>query len=146
MAFYNQGTFVPTNPDKYVGNGPITYRSAWELTFMNLCDQHPYVLQWASESIKIPYQDPFTGKTRNYIPDFLILYVDAQGNKHAELIEIKPLSQSIPEAARSKKDQEALILNEAKWQAAYAWCRANGAKFRVMTENQLYRQAGGKGK
>lgn len=145
MAHYNQGTFVPKNPDKYVGTQPITYRSAWELTFMNLCDQHPYIIQWASESIKIPYQDPFTGKLRNYIPDFLILYViPSTGAQHCELIEIKPLSQSIPEAARSKKDQEALILNEAKWQAAHAWCRAHGAKFRVMTENQLYRQAGGK--
>ena len=145
MAFYNQGTFQPKNPDKYVGTQPITYRSAWELTFMNLCDQHPYILQWASESLKIPYQDPFTGKLRTYIPDFMILYVvPSTGKRHLELIEIKPLSQSIPEAARSKKDQEALILNEAKWKAAQAWCRANGAVFRVMTEQQLYRQAGGK--
>jgi len=144
MPAYNQGAFVPKNPQKYVGTHPIIFRSAWELTFMNLCDQHPYILQWASESIKIPYQDPFTGKLRNYIPDFFILYVDSQGMKHAELIEIKPLSQSIPEAARTRKDQEALILNEAKWKAAYAWCRAQGVKFRVMTENQLYRQAGGK--
>lgn len=145
MAFYNQGVFQPTDPDKYVGTYPITYRSAWELTFMNLCDKHPYILQWASESLKIPYQDPMTGKLRTYIPDFLILYViPSTGAKHFELIEIKPLSQSIPEAARSKKDQEALMLNEAKWAAAKAWCRANGATFRVLTEHQLYRQAGGK--
>lgn len=145
MAFFNQGIFQPKNPDKYVGTQPITYRSAWELTFMNLCDQHPYIMQWASESIKIPYQDPFTGKLRSYIPDFLILYyLPNSGQQRLELIEIKPLSQSVPEAARTRKDQEALILNEAKWAAAQAWCRANGATFRVMTENQLYRQAGGK--
>jgi len=145
MPGYNQGVFIPKNPAKYVGTQPITYRSAWELTFMNLCDQHPYILQWASESIKIPYQDPFTGKLRNYIPDFMILYViPSTGQKRFEVIEIKPLSQSIPEAARTRKDQEAFILNEAKWKAAYAWCRANGATFRVMTEQQLYRQAGGK--
>lgn len=144
MASYNQGTFEPENPEKYVGTYPITYRSSWELTFMNLCDKHPYVEQWASESIKIQYQDPFTGKIRNYIPDFFIIYTDKVGGRHGEIIEIKPLSQSIPEAARSKKDQEAVMLNEAKWEAAYAWCKANGIKFRIMTERQLYRQAGGR--
>lgn len=144
MGRYNQGVFQPKNVDKYVGTWPITYRSAWELTFMNLCDQHPNVLQWASESIKIPYQDPLTGKWRNYIPDFMILFVDKAGRQHAEIIEIKPMSQSIPEAARSRKDQEALLINEAKWQAAYEWCRRQGVTFRVMTEKQLYRQAGGR--
>lgn len=144
MAYYNQGSFEPKNPEKYVGTFPITYRSSWELTFMNLCDQHPYVEQWASESLKIQYQDPFTGKIRNYIPDFFILYTDKNGGKHAEVIEIKPLSQSIPEAARTQKDLDAITLNEAKWEAAYNWCRSNGVKFRIMTEKQLYRQAGGR--
>jgi hypothetical protein len=144
MATYNQGTFEPKNPDKYVGSYPITYRSSWELTFMNVCDQHPNIEQWASESIKIPYRDPFTGKIRNYIPDFFIIYSDKNGARHAEIIEIKPLSQSIPEAARSKKDQEAVMLNEAKWQAAYEWCKTQNVKFRIMTEKQLYRQAGGR--
>lgn len=145
MAGFNQGAFLPKNPDKYVGSGPITYRSSWELTFMNVCDQHPNIMQWASESIKIQYQDPFTpGKIRTYIPDFFILYVDKNGGKHAEIIEIKPLSQALPEAARSKKDQEAVILNDAKWRAAYEWCRRNGMTFRIMTEKQLYRSAGGK--
>lgn len=145
MPAYNQGTFIPSNPEKYVGKSPITYRSSWELTFMNLLDQHPYVNQWASESINIPYQDPFTGKLRTYIPDFMISYfIPSTGQRKIEIIEIKPLSQSIPEAARSKKDQEALILNEAKWQAAYKFCQLQGITFRVMTEQQLYRQAGGK--
>jgi hypothetical protein len=144
MAFYNQGVFEPENPEKYVGTYPITYRSAWELTFMNLCDKHPYVEQWASESIKIPYEDPFTGKARNYIPDFFITYCDANGAQHVELIEIKPLSQSIPEAARTRNDMDAITLNEAKWAAANAWCRGNGIRFRILTEKQLYRQAGGR--
>lgn len=142
--YYNQGVFQPKNPDKYVGTLPITYRSAWELTFMNLCDMHPYVQQWASESIKIPYQHPLTGKWHQYIPDFFIVFVDKNGKKHGEIIEIKPLSQSIPEAARSKRDQEALLINQAKWAAATEWCRRQGLRFRVMTEQQLYRTASGK--
>lgn len=145
MATYNQGVFQPKNPSKYIGSQPITYRSAWELTFMNVCDNHPNILQWASESIKIPYEDPFQpGKIRNYIPDFFIVYVDKNGARHGEIIEIKPLSQSIPEAARTRKDMEAIALNEAKWKAAWAYCRSNGIKFRIMTEQQLYRGAGGK--
>jgi hypothetical protein len=145
MAGYNQGAFEPKNPQKYIGTFPITYRSAWELTFMNVCDNHPNITQWASESIQIPYMDPFDPtKKRTYIPDFFIIYVDKNGAQHAEIIEIKPLSQSIPEAARTRKDQEAIILNEAKWKAAYAWCKAQNITFRIMTEQQLYRTAGGK--
>lgn len=142
MAYYNQGIFQPTAPQKYVGTLPITYRSAWELTFMNTCDQHPNVLQWASESIKIPYLSPMDGRWHNYIPDFLIVYVDKDGKKHGELIEIKPLSQSVLEKAKSKKDKAALIINQAKWQAAQDFCRKQGLTFRVMTEQQLYRQPG----
>jgi hypothetical protein len=144
MAFYNQGIFQPKNPEKYTGKGKITYRSSWELSFMNICDQHPNVLQWASESIEIPYQDPFTGRMRTYIPDFFIHYVDVNDVQHTEIIEIKPMSQSLPEAAKSHKDMEAVQLNEAKWKAANAWCRNQGITFRIMTENQLYRQAGGR--
>jgi hypothetical protein len=144
MAGYNQGAFQPRSPEKYVGTYPITFRSAWELTFMNLCDNHPNILNWASESIKIPYQHPLTGRMHQYIPDFYIIYLDKAGQTHGEIIEIKPLSQSVVEAVRSKRDAAALLVNQAKWAAAHAWCRQQGLKFRVMTENQLYRQAGGK--
>ena len=145
MAVYNQGAFQPKNPEKYVGNGPITYRSSWELTFMNVCDQHPNIQKWSSESIKIRYEDPFQpGKIRNYIPDFFIQYVDKNGASHAEIIEIKPMTQTLPEAAKSRKDQEAVVLNDAKWRAAYAWCQANGVKFRIMTEQQLYKSGVGR--
>lgn len=144
MPAYNQGIFQPKNPDKYIGSGAITYRSAWELTLMNVCDEHPNIIQWASESIKIPYQDPLTGKMRIYIPDFFIVYLDKNGQTHGEIVEIKPLSQSVVEAVRSKRDAAALMYNEAKWAAANDYCRQNGLRFRIMTEQQLYRQAGGR--
>lgn len=144
MAYFNQGVYRPKNPAKYVGTLPITYRSAWELTFMNLCDQHPNILQWASESIKIPYQHPLTGKWHQYIPDFFIIYIDKNGKKHGDIIEIKPMSQTVEEAARSKRDKAAFVINQAKWKAAMEWCRKQGLNFRVMTEQQLYRSASGK--
>ncbi len=140
MGKWHQDVFQPKNPGKYVGTFPIVYRSAWELTFMNVCDQHPNILQWASESIQIPYQNPMTGRWHRYIPDFLILYSDKNGKKHGELIEIKPASQAILERARTKRDKEAYVVNAAKWKAAEAFCAQRNLKFRVMTEYDLYRK------
>lgn len=138
MARYNQGIFTPKNPSKYIGTLPIVYRSAWELTFMNVCDIHPNIIQWASESIQIPYQHPVTGRWHRYIPDFIIMLKDASGTKRGEIVEIKPASQAILEHAKSKRDKEALLVNQAKWKAAEKFCAEKGLKFRVMTEHDLY--------
>ncbi len=87
---FAKGKFSPKNKEKYVGLKNPTYRSSWEHAFMRLCDEHPNVAKWASESIKIPYRHPFTGKYTVYVPDFFIVYVDKNGAKHAELIEVNP--------------------------------------------------------
>lgn len=108
---------------------------------MMFCDTHPGVVQWASESIKIPYVNPFTGMRTVYVPDFFIVFVDKHGQQRAELIEVKPKKETSLEAAgRSKKAQAAAILNQAKWQAANAWAKANGVKFRIMTEEHMFAQ------
>ena len=62
MSRYLRGKFALSNPDKYVGNHTPTYRSSWEWTFMHFCDKDPRILKWASEAVKIPYKDPFTGE------------------------------------------------------------------------------------
>ena len=144
MSRFSQGTFYPTNPNKYIGKGEIFYRSSWELTIMNKCDQHPDIINWASESIKIPYQDPFTGKRRTYIPDFFILFRDINGNKRGEILEVKPIRQSMIEAAKTKGDRYAVAINTAKWKAADAFCKLKGITFRVLTEQHLYRNTGKK--
>ena len=87
---FSQGLFEPKHPEKYAGRGSIRYRSSWELKFMNFLDENPAIKHWASESISIPYKNPIVGKTKSYIPDFFIIYEDAQGNKKAEIVEIKP--------------------------------------------------------
>ena len=138
---YNQGVFQPKNPSKYIGTFPITYRSAWELTFMNLCDKHPNIVQWASESLKIPYQHPLTGRPAAYIPDFLIIYIDKNGQRHGELVEIKPRNQAVKEAAKGGHNKREYVVNQAKWAAADAWCKKHGLTFRVVTEQELYRGA-----
>jgi len=95
MAKYIQGKFVIKNTDKYIGKKQPTYRSSWEFTFMNFCDNNPNILQWASEAIHVNYRNPFTKKNTIYVPDFLIIYVDAQGVKRGEVIEVKPSKESM---------------------------------------------------
>lgn len=141
MSKYAQGKYQLINPSKYVGNKTPTYRSGWEHTFMRFCDNNPSILQWASEAIHVNYRNPFTGRNTIYVPDFLIVYNDATGQKHAEVIEVKPTKETTLEAAgRSPKAQAAAILNAAKWEAARAWCKAQGLKFRVITEKEIFHQ------
>jgi hypothetical protein len=144
MGKYANGFYQVLNPEKYVGKGTPHYRSGWEHTFMRFCDNNPSILQWASESIHINYKNPFTNKATIYVPDFFIVYMDKTGAKRAELIEIKPSTQSTLESAKSVKDQAAAVLNMYKWQAAQAWCKAQGITFRVVTENDIFHQGNGR--
>jgi hypothetical protein len=139
MAKYAQGFFIPKNPEKYVGNGKIRYRSSWELTFMMFADSNPKVIKWASESIQIPYRNPLSGKQTIYVPDFFVVYQDRNGKTISELIEIKPKAQTmITEKTRSARDRASIAVNHYKWQAAQAWCSRMGIKFRVITENDIF--------
>lgn len=138
MSKYAQGKYQVINTAKYVGNRLPTYRSSWEFTFCTFCDNNISVLQWASESITIPYHNPVLGKQTIYVPDFLIVYVDANQKQHTELIEIKPAKEASMSAAKSLRDKYVVAVNMAKWAAADAFCRANGLKFRVVTEHDLY--------
>jgi hypothetical protein len=138
MSKYSQDLFVPKNPQKLIGNSKPFYRSSWELTVMTLLDQHPNVINWASESVSIPYVNPLTGRQSVYIPDFLVLFKDKSGKQRAELIEVKPRKEAIAENAKSKRDKAALLINTAKWAAAMTWCKKNGITFRILTEDDLY--------
>jgi hypothetical protein len=136
---FARGKFTPKNPGKYVGNKVPTYRSSWEWSFMNFCDTNESIQKWASEAIQIPYRDPLTGRHTIYVPDFFIQYADKQGKTHVELIEIKPASQAILErVGKSKYNQAQFIKNQAKWAAANIWCRQQGLKFRIVSENDLF--------
>jgi hypothetical protein len=137
---YSQGFYTILNPEKYVGKGTPKYRSGWELTFMRFCDNHPSVVSWASECVRIPYKNPFTGKDTYYVPDFLVTY-QVNGVNRAELIEIKPKSQAVMELARSQQEKMAVALNMCKWQAAQIWCKRMGATFRILTEEDIYNNA-----
>lgn len=140
MANYSQGKYQIRNPSKYIGKKQPTYRSSWEMAFMNFCDNNPAVLQWASEAIHINYRNPFTNKNTIYVPDFLVIYEDKSGKRHAEVIEVKPKKETTMETARSVKDKAMVALNAYKWEAARKFCAANGLVFRVVTEDQIFHQ------
>ena len=138
MSRWAQGNYVIVNREKYAGNGTPRYRSGWELSFMKFCDTNDHVLQWASESIAIPYRHPITGKMTQYIPDFLITYRNRDNTVRAELIEIKPKSQSVIESKMNSRDRAVVAINYSKWDAATKWARKNGLSFRVITENDMF--------
>lgn len=139
MSRFARGKFVPTRPAKYVGNKSPTYRSSWEWAFMRFCDNNDNILKWASEAVQIPYRDPLTNRNTVYIPDFFIQYIDKDGRMLTELIEVKPANQTLLEkVGRNKNNQMQYVKNQAKWQAAQAWCKSQGIKFRVLNETDLF--------
>jgi hypothetical protein len=144
MTRFAQGTFVPRNADKYVGRGNPRYRSSWENAFFRFCDENPAVLQWASEAVSIKYRHPLTGKITNYVPDIFMRYKDQHGSLHTEIIEIKPRKQSVIEGRMTERDRAIVAINQAKWQAARAWCHRAGIEFRVLTEDSLFHSGGKK--
>jgi TnsA endonuclease N terminal len=139
MSKYASGKYQIKNPEKYMGKRVPNYRSSWEFTFMAFCDNNPAVLNWASESISIPYFNPVSGKNTVYIPDFIVVYIDANQRQHTELVEIKPSKESTMESAKSYRDKLMVAMNMAKWAAADAWCKANNMRFRVVTEYDIFK-------
>ena len=138
---FASGKYKLKNSNKYLGKNEPTYRSSWEFSMMQFCDKHPSVVQWASESIKIPYRNPLTGQHTIYIPDFFIVTIDKNGKQHADLIEVKPQNQAIQEkVGKSKTNQIHYVINQAKWEAAKSWCSQRGIRFQIITENEIYHQ------
>lgn len=138
MTHWAQGSYDVINPAKYVGKRTPRYRSGWELSFMRFCDTNDHILQWASESIAIPYKHPLTGRITQYIPDFLITYRTRTNTMRAELIEIKPKKQSVIESKMSSRDRAVVAINYAKWDQATKWAKRNGMTFRVITEDDMF--------
>jgi hypothetical protein len=139
-----KGKFKPKNPSKYKGDpSNIIYRSSWELKFMIYLDDHPDVLQWASEELVIPYRSPVDGKVHRYFPDFTVRKKTLEGITETLLIEIKPFAQT-KEPVKKKTINKAYInevmtwgVNQAKWKAADEYCKDRKWRFLVMTEKEL---------
>ena len=139
MAKFAAGPYTVKNGAKYVGKGFPRYRSSWEWAFMNFCDSNENIQQWASEPVRIPYRNPLTGKMTTYVPDFIVTYRGPNNTLRVELIEIKHRSQSLIEERQSQLDRAQVAINYAKWDAATKWAKNNGLTFRVINEDQIFR-------
>jgi hypothetical protein len=97
----------------------MKYRSGWELVAAKHFDDDPLVASYAYEPFKIPYiSNKKLGKIRNYIPDFLVEYVDGRIN----LIEVKRIS-ALNQLTVKKKAE-----------AAKQWAKDNNAEFLFWTD------------
>jgi hypothetical protein len=144
MSKFANGLYTIMNPQKYIGNGKPRYRSGWEHAFMRFCDMNEHIIKWSSESVRIPYFNPVKGQRTTYVPDFLIQYRNKNSQVVTELIEIKPKGQSIAESKQNNAQRAVVAVNHAKWEAAQAWCKQQGITFRVITEDDIFRQGGSK--
>ena len=138
-----KGKFIPKNPTKYLGDfTAITYRSSYELKFMNWCDRSNSIVGWVSEEIAIPYRNPLDNKVHRYMVDF---YIEVQEEKSIKkyLIEVKPerFTKAPPPGKRKTKRYLQEIaqygVNEAKWKSAKDFCKAQGMEFKIVTEKEL---------
>lgn len=139
-----KGKFSPKNPSKYDGDlTKITFRSSWELRFMDWLDKHEDVISWSSESIAIPYLSPIDGDWHRYYPDFKVKQRNKNGGVEVLIIEIKPEKETIEPEVRAKKTKRYIKevytwgVNSAKWKAAEKYCATNKAKFMILTEKNL---------
>jgi hypothetical protein len=139
MAF--RARFIPKNPHKYRGDvDKIFARSSWEASVMKFFDSSSAVLSWASEEIAIPYLKPEDARVHHYYPDFIVEFVDKEGNIKREIVEVKPLHESDAAYAKHERSKAALQTNEAKWKAAIDFAEKNGMTFRVITEKSIFHQ------
>lgn len=134
-----KGSYSITNKEKYSGTNDANYKSSWELAFMRFCDNNPSIEKWAYEPLKILYFNPIENKYKPYKPDFLVVYNDKNGKRHAELVEIKPAKEARLEEAKSKTDKLRLAVNAAKWEAAVQYCKQHGMFFRIITEDDIFK-------
>jgi hypothetical protein len=133
-----KSVFITKNPSKYIGDYPIISRSSWELKMMQYFDTHPNVLFWASESLAIPYINCLTKKMAKYYPDFLVIFKTKDGKQIKQIIEVKPLAETVMENAKSNRDKAAVVVNMCKWGAAQKFAKDNGMSFRIVTEHELF--------
>ena len=139
-----KGKFKTKNPLKYKGDiTNIVYRSLWELRFMKWCDQNPAVQEWGSETIIVPYISPLDRKVHRYFVDFYIKIKNKHGIVQKYLVEIKPERYTKPPVIPERKTKRFMDevfqwgVNEAKWKAAFEFCKDRNMTFMILTEKDL---------
>lgn len=139
-----QGTYTPKHPEKYIGDlSKLIYKSSWELTCFRFFDNNLNVIRWGYEPLAIPYLKPTDNRVHKYHPDFFVEYIDRNNEVIREVIEVKPKNQATMSTAKRHKTrlQENLTyaINVAKWTAAKRWCEERNIGFRVVVEDEIFR-------
>jgi hypothetical protein len=108
---------------------------------------HPNILEWASESVIIPYLYQIDNKMHRYYIDVNFTINDKNGDQKRYIIEIKPYEQTLPPKQPKNKNSKALMRyntamltyqkNQDKWTAARAWAKKKGYIFDIWTEHTL---------
>ena len=139
---YKNGYFIPTNPEKYVGDiTNIIYRSSWEKLICQWFDEKPSIISWNSESLVIPYFYTVDNKIHNYHLDFVAKIKSRSGEVSNYGIEIKPDKETRMPTTKNQKrlliEAPTYIKNQCKWNAAKLFCEKNNMKFIVLTEYDI---------
>lgn len=131
-------------PEKYEGDPTnIVMRSSWETRFASWCDKNPSVIKWLSEETIIPYRCPTDNRIHRYFVDFKIKVKTRDNKIKTYLVEVKPLSQTVPPEYPGRQTKKYLtesvtyIKNQAKWKAANEYCKDRGYEFVIITEKEL---------
>jgi hypothetical protein len=103
MGTFHQGTFIPRNPQKYIGDASrIFYRSSWEKKCMVFFDNNPSILKWSSEETVVPYISPVDNRPHRYFLDFTVMFKTRTGEIKRAIVEVKPAAQTKPPVNRKK--------------------------------------------
>jgi len=139
-----KGRFRVVNAVKYKGDiTNIVYRSLWELKFMKWCDTSISVVEWGSETVIVPYISPIDNKVHRYFVDFYIKVRTKTNTIEKYLIEIKPEKFTKPPDIPKKQTKRFIDevfqygVNDAKWKAAFEFCKDRNMKFVILTEKDL---------
>jgi hypothetical protein len=137
-----KGKFTPKNPKKYKGNPTnIIIRSGWECEMMLELDRNDNILEWSSEEVIIPYICATDNKPHRYFPDFWVKKRRKDGKIEEQLIEIKPLNETVPPRKYKNKERYiremmTFVKNQSKWRAAKEYCRKKNWEFIVISKKK----------
>lgn len=139
-----KGKYRVNNVEKYKGDiTNIVYRSLWELRFMKWCDSSKSVIEWGSETVIIPYVSPVDKRIHRYFVDFYIKVKTSSNLIEKYLVEIKPERFTKPPEIPERKTKRFIDevfqygVNDAKWKAAFEFCKDRNMRFIILTEKDL---------
>lgn len=133
---YQQGYINPESCKKLFPElkyEKIIYRSSYEKKFLVWLETNNQIKNWGSECISIKYFSALDNKYHTYYPDYFVVLE----NGEKWVIEIKPYNQTIKPINENQRNYKEYIKNICKWREAEKFCKANGYKFKILTEKTI---------